>query len=222
MKNQTEGDRNFAQIALKEGFCPVVIEQRYMGECGGDEISPGCCAHGRSSTAYATPSLLLGRCAIGERVWDISRLIDVIIKEFPDIDINNISCMGNSGGGTATFYAACIDERINNVMPSCSVCTYKNSIAALFHCACNYIPSIARYFDMGDLGGLIAPRNLVVVAGKEDDIFPINGVKESMDLIRSLYKHAGSEENAKLVIGDGGHRFYAGISYNALKRLMFK
>jgi len=214
-------DRAFALVALKHGFCPVVIEQRYMGECGGDEQGPGCCAHGRKNTASALPSLLLGRCAIGERVWDISRLIDVISKKFSNIiDINKISCMGSSGGGTATYYATCIDERIKNAISACSVCTYKDSIVALYHCPCNYIPSIAQYFDMGDLGGLIAPRNLVVFAGRYDKIFPINGVEESMKIINKLYRHAGCEKNATLVVGDVEHQFCAEPSYNALKKLI--
>ena len=61
--------------------------------------------------------------------------------------------MGNSGGGTATYYAACLDERISLAMPSCAVCSWDQSIAVKRHCACNYVPYIANYFDMGDMGG---------------------------------------------------------------------
>ena len=43
--------------------------------------------------------------------------------------------MGNSGGGTTTFYAACYDERIQIAIPSCAVCTYDDSIGAMFHCS---------------------------------------------------------------------------------------
>lgn len=213
------GDRDFAVSALRNGYCPIVMEQRYMGECGGDEKGPGCCAHGRGNTASAMPSLLLGRCAIGERVWDVSHLIDVIQQYFPQLDSTDISCMGNSGGGTATFYAACIDERIKTAMPSCSVCTYLDSIVNLHHCNCNYIPGIARYFDMGDLGGLIAPRKLVIVAGLQDEIFPIDGVKKSYDLIKALYAECGCRKNLELVTGNGGHRFYADAAYETLKEL---
>ena len=33
------------------------------------------------------------------------------VLELYEIDINKIGCMGNSGGGTATYYAACMEER---------------------------------------------------------------------------------------------------------------
>lgn len=211
-KSISGGDRDFAIRAVKEGFCAVTVEQRYMGERGGNGAETGCASQG---TALA--SLLIGRTAIGERVWDTMRAIDVLIEKFPIIDESNIMCMGNSGGGTTTYYVSCIDERIKLSMPSCSVCTYKDSIAAMHHCCCNYIPNIAKYFDMGDLGGLLAPRKLIVVAGKEDPIFPIEGVMESYEIIERMYKAAGAENNVKLVIGDGGHRFYANKAYAALK-----
>lgn len=197
-----DGDRDFARRAIKEGYAAIAIEQRYMGECGGDENGPSC-----SHTAL--PALLLGRCAVGERVWDVMRLIDVIEKHFSCLDQDHIMCLGNSGGGTTTYYAACVEKRIQCAVPSCSVCTYKDSIGTMEHCACNYIPHIAEYFDMGDLSGMIAPRKLVVVHGKEDTIFPEKGVKESFETIKKMYEAANVQEQCRLVTGSEGHRFYA-------------
>ncbi|MGI6538986.1 MAG: acetylxylan esterase [Caldicoprobacterales bacterium] len=167
-------------------------------------------------------ALLIGRTTIGERVWDIQRAIDVLDKYFPQVDMDKIICMGNSGGGTATFYAGCLEPRIKYVMPSCAVCTYKDSIAAMHHCSCNYVPHIRKYFEMGDLAGLIAPRVLVIVAGKEDKIFPINGVIESYELAQSLYKAAGADGRCKLVIGEGGHRFYADEAWPVMNEFVNK
>ena len=47
--------------------------------------------------------------------------------------MENIICMGNSGGGTTTFYVGCLEPRVKYVMPSCSVCTYEDSIGAMEH-----------------------------------------------------------------------------------------
>lgn len=206
------GDRDFALRALKEGYAAIAIEQRYMGECGGDENGPSCAAE-------ATTALLIGRTAIGERVWDVMRLIDIIEKYFSILDKDNIMCLGNSGGGTTTYYAACIDKRIKFAVPSCSVCTYKHSIGAMRHCSCNYIPHVAEYFDMGDLAGLIAPRKLVVVSGKEDKIFPNDGVKECFEIIKNMYEKANAGNNCRLITGQGGHRFYAGQAWAAIKEM---
>ena len=201
------GDRDFARQIVKEGYAALVLEQRAFGERKTDKM--------RDRTTCPHPSmvaLLIGRTMVGERVWDVSRAIDAL-ESFPEIDTDRVGVMGNSGGGTCSFYAACFDERIKIAMPSCAVCTYRDSIAAMFHCACNYIPNAARYFDMGELAALIAPRPLVIVAGREDKIFPLHGVKETYAKVEAIYRSAGAPENCKLIIGEGGHRFYADRSW---------
>ena len=72
---------------------------------------------------------------------------------------------------------------------------------------------------MGDLTALIAPRKLVIVNGKEDVIFPDEGVKETFEITKKMYKLAGAEDNCALVTGDEGHRFYADASWPVFKKL---
>lgn len=214
-----EGGRDFAIRAVKEGCCAIAIDQRYMGSAGHDDAGDPTCIRRNESMA----TLLLGRTAIGERVWDIMRLIDVIHTHFSQfIDWEKLICMGTSGGGTVAFYAACLDERIRYAMPSCAVCTFDASIMAMYHCPCNYVPGIRRYFNMGDLGGLIAPRPLVVVCGKDDPIFPLHGVKESYEQIQKIYTLVGKDDLCRLVIGDGGHQFYPDDAWPVMHCLLNK
>ncbi len=208
------GDRDFCVRAVKEGFAALAIEQRAFGQCGGTERGPAC-------DRPAMTALLLGRTLIGERVWDVSRVVDAIETHFGDlITMRGSVLMGNSGGGTATYYTACLEHRFDAFMPSCAVCTYHDSIVVTHHCSCNYVPSIARYFDMGDLAVMIAPKKLVVVCGKDDGIFPLHGVRETFGIIESLYKASDASENCALVVGDQGHRFYADDAWPVMKRLL--
>ena len=74
------GGRDFAIRAVQEGFCAITLEQRYMGESGhGENGLPSCLGMVENPAA---PALLIGRTAIGERVWDISGLIDVLENHF--------------------------------------------------------------------------------------------------------------------------------------------
>lgn len=211
------GGRDFAVRAVEEGFCAITMEQRYMGEKGQIQNGDPSCL--RKNTSMA--GLLIGRTAIGERVWDVQRLLDVIEEHLSSyIDLDKIMCMGNSGGGTTTFYASCVDERIRLSIPSCAVCTYDDSIMAMKHCPCNFIPNIRKYFNMGDLGCLIAPRPLVVVCGTEDKIFPLNGVEKSFEIIQKAYKKKKKEELCHLVKGNGGHQFYPDDVWPIVKTLI--
>lgn len=209
-----EGDGDFAIQAVKQGYACVAMEQRGFGELKGINQDGGTnCNH------MAMQALILGRTLLGERCFDVSRLIDTL-EHFSEIDTDKIGIMGNSGGGTASFYAACVDKRIKVCMPSCSFCPYYDSIIVIQHCSCNYIPGIYKYMDMQDLTILIAPRPLIVVAGDKDDIFPLSGVQRGFETVKKIYKAAHADNMCRLIIGSGGHRFYADISWPVFKRYL--
>lgn len=208
------GDRDFCVRAVKEGFAAIAVEQRNFGECGGDENGPHCFESGLTA-------LLMGRTTIGERVWDISRLIDVIETKFDHlVDKEKICCMGNSGGGTATAYAAALDDRIVLAVPSCAMCTYKDSIGAMTHCCCNYVPHIAEYFDMGDLMAMTYPKYYVQVSGVEDSIFPLFAAEQVFESGKRAYDALGGGDRCTLVKGSGGHRFYADDTWPIVHRYL--
>ena len=195
--------RAMAPRSIKEGRCALVIEARSFGESS-------LKGYGTSCTEASKNAILMGRTVIGERVHDAMCILDTI-SELPFVDMTDVVCTGNSGGGTATYYLACMDERITVAAPSCSVCSFETSIAAMEHCMCNHIPHIRKYFEMGDLAGLIAPRKLIVAAGIEDAIFPIDGTKDNFEIIKMLYEASGAKDNCALLIGDGGHLNYADL-----------
>lgn len=207
------GDRDFAVQCIEKGYCALAIEQRNFGERGGNP-KPTC-------YEPSMAALLTGRSTIAGRVWDIMHAIDAIKKHFADkFDAERIYCMGNSGGGTATVYAAALDERIKGAIPSCAFCTFEDSIVKQHHCACNYIPNIRNYFDMAEIAGMIAPRPLVIVNGREDGIFPLDGANYEFDRLKNIYyKASGKSENCVHAVGDEGHRFYADIAWRAFEEL---
>lgn len=209
------GDRDFALQAVARGYAALVLEQRCFGERedrrSGDDGSWGRCHHASMA------ALLLGRTMIGERVWDVSRAIDVL-AEFPDVDSARVAVMGNSGGGTVTTYAAALDQRISAAMPSCALCTFRDSIGSIHHCECNYVPNIMEWFEMADVAGLIAPRPLIVVAGEKDPIFPEAGVRETFSEVNACYGAAAAEGELALVMGSGGHQFYAALAWPELEK----
>ncbi|MBP9988214.1 MAG: prolyl oligopeptidase family serine peptidase [Ruminococcus sp.] len=208
------GDRNFGLQCIEKGICSLSVEQRNFGERGGNP-KPTC--HSSSMVA-----LLTGRTIIGARVWDIMKAIDVVAAHYGELfDADKIYCMGNSGGGTATFYAMALETRIKGGMPSCAFCTYEDSIVRQNHCECNYIPNIRNYFDMAEIAGMIAPRPLVVVTGQTDGIFPVEPAKYEFNRLKNTYYSASERpENCVHVIGEQGHRFYAKQAWAEFDRLI--
>lgn len=191
---------DFGVQAVKNGYAALCIEQRAMGE----RVTSAHKFETQMCTFPTMVAYMLGRTTLGERVWDVMRSIDVV-SQFDFIDIDKILITGNSGGGTISYYVACLDERIKLSVPSCSFCSYEDSILAMYHCPCNYIPDAYNWFDMQDIACLIAPRNLIVVAGEQDNIFPISGVKKAMVTVEEIFKKEGVLKNCQLVITPKAH-----------------
>ncbi len=192
------GGRDLALQAVAQGWAALVIEQRAFGE----RAKPGV-----KCNDAALFALHQGRPLTGQRVFDVMRAIDFVATQ-PGLDANRIGCIGNSTGGTVSFYAACVEPRIALAVVSCSFCTFEDSWLSIPHCACGYLPGIVPVADMPDLAGLVAPRRLLIVAGREDNLARIAGVERGYRHAREIFAAAGVADRVRLVVGEGGHQFY--------------
>jgi dienelactone hydrolase len=213
---EVEGDRDFALGCLRNGVAALCIEQRSFGERR-EQVQAQVSEHGCHDAAMR--ALLLGKTLLGERVFDVDRAIDYLLSR-SDADPRRIGVMGNSGGGTVSIYAAALLSRLAFAVPSCSFCTFQASLLSIYHCADNYVPRLFRYAEMADILGLFAPRPVVIVAGQEDEIFPIQGVLQAFEHLKEIYAALGAPDQCQLVIGPGGHRFYAGLAWPAMRQVI--
>ena len=216
------GRGQFAIQAVKTGYIALAIEQRGMGERKAVNTFERRVSLSNGGCYYeAMTALTLGRTLLGERCHDISTAIDML-SHFDCCDTDKIAITGNSGGGTMSYYAACYDERIKVSMPSCAFCDYPGSILKFYHCSCNYVPNAYRYFDMQDLSCLIAPRNLVIVAGKYDTAFRIEGVRRGYETVKKVFETAGVPDNCKLVETEKGHWWCVDVIWKEMKEITDK
>lgn len=214
-KRIAAGQRDIAVQAAREGYIAIVPTARGFGETMAQaDVEQGW---GYSCRTELMHGLLVGRTPIGERVWDVSRLIDWALAR-DDVDGSRIAITGNSGGGTTSLFAAACDTRIAVAVPSSYFCTFAGSIGSIFHCDCNYVPGIMRLGEMYDVAGLIAPRPFCAIAGKDDNIFPITHVREAFRRLRQVYLVAGVPERCRLYVGAGGHRYYAAGSWPFIRK----
>ncbi|MCC7406900.1 MAG: GNAT family N-acetyltransferase [Phycisphaeraceae bacterium] len=211
------GDRDFGLGAMRRGVAALCIEQRAFGERA-ELLQRQRYPHNACHDA-AMRALMLGRTLLAERTYDVDRAIDYLATR-SDMDMSRLGVMGNSGGGMVSVYAAALLDRVRVAMPSCGFCTFVNSILSIYHCADNYVPGLYLEAEMGDVLGLFAPRPLVVVAGRHDPIFPLRGVEGAFKKVKAIYRAAGAAKNCRLVIGDGGHRFYADDAWPVMMGLL--
>jgi hypothetical protein len=207
-KKISEGQRDIAVQAAREGYLAIAPTTRAFGA---SRLQRGDLRQNETDWTCRTvqmQNLLLGRTLVGERVWDVSRLLDWALAELP-VDPEAVILTGNSGGGTTTIHAAAIDERIGIALPASAFCTYAGSIGTVWHCECNYIPGILTHAEMWEVAGLIAPRPFQAINGITDDLFPIADVRTAYESLRSIYDVLGVGDLCGLYEGQGGHRFYS-------------
>ncbi len=209
------GDRDFGLNAMRYGFAALCIEQRSFGyrKESVQQATRGMCDDAVSQ------ALMLGTTLAAERIYDVDRAIDYLYTR-KDVDRKRIGVMGNSGGGTISIYATALLQRLAFTMPSCSFCTYRDSIMSIHHCGDNFIPGLLRCAESADIVGLIAPRPVVLVNGKQDDIFPIAAARRAFKQVKTIYAAVGAEKNCRHVIGQEGHRFYADQSWPVMSKLI--
>lgn len=211
-----DGDRDFGIGCMRYGVAALCLEQRSFGERQ-ERIQPQHLDY--LCHQAAMNALLLGTTLLAERIFDVDRAIDYLAQR-GDADLAQVGVMGNSGGGTTSLFAAALLPRVRAAMPSCCFSTFAASIQSMFHCVCNYVPGILKVAEMGDIAGLIAPRPLVIVSGREDGIFPLHAAESEFARTREVYQAVGAADRCRHVICDGGHRFYADAAWPVMRQLM--
>lgn len=197
---------DFAIQFVEQGIAALAIEPLAFGHRR-DPINAAKGPNQNSCQPAAGAALLFGETMIGWRVYDVMRAIDYV-ETRKDLDARKVGCVGISGGGTCTLFAAALDTRIQAAMVSGYLCTFEDCILSLAHCMDNYVPGILNWAEMSDVAGLIAPRPLFAETGEQDRIFPIAGFEKAFAETTRVYEAMGASAALAKEVHGGGHVFH--------------
>jgi len=213
--SKNDSEMSLALQAVNLGYIAIAPTMRAFGSTRFE----GDLKAGNSFSCHTQlmRDLLVGRTVIGDRVWDMSKVLDWALKTLP-VDGSKVAITGNSGGGTVSLFAAACDNRIKVAVPSSYFCTFKGSIGSIAHCDCNYIPNILNLGEMSDIGGLIAPRPLRIVHGVKDNIYPIGETRMAFAALQNIYAASGYANRVDLYEGAEGHKYYKEGSWPFIRK----
>ncbi len=200
---------DFARQAAAHGYVALCLEQKAFGERRERLLQP------RSADPCidaALHSFLLGRSLLGDRVSDVSAVLDWLtddtVDSMPAIDPSRIHIMGHSAGGSVALHAAAFDTRIGATIASGSVGPIRETFANRRNSSGqNTIPGQLLWCELGDVIGLVAPRPLLVTSGDADHIFPFAGAERSAVEGQEVYAALDSANRLRTLCLSGGHRF---------------
>ena len=83
------------------------------------------------------------------------------------------------------------------------------------HSFVHFVPLLHQWLDMPDIVGMMAPKPLMVQQCREDALFPLTGMQQSIDKLAAIYSKAGAPDRFAGRFYDGGHRFNVPMQQDA-------
>lgn len=190
----------------KRGY--VVLATDALG--WGDRSVPGFARE--SQQALASNLFNLGSSYAG-----LIALEDVRASQFlaslPQVDPTRVAAIGFSMGAFRAWQAAALSESVTAAIADCWMAT----MPALMTPGNNQLrgqsafpmlhPGIGRFLDYPDVAGLAAPKPMLVYAGEEDTLFPVDSVQAAFDKMRQIWTANGAEQALETRFWPRGHVF---------------
>jgi dienelactone hydrolase len=189
--------RDLAWDALQHGYAvwlPVFVHYGRDGDDLRDRLTV------RAWTANTSlPSIEIAKTV---------RAIDALTQR-PDIDGQRVAMMGHSYGGFYTLYTAALEPRIRVAVVS----AYFNDRESVLDASepngfldWRYPDSLSLWRDPA-LVALIAPRPLLIEAGSQDQLFPIEGARRAAPQAAQFYARQGVADRFQFLEFAGRHDF---------------
>ncbi|MBM3734312.1 MAG: hypothetical protein FJW39_00875 [Acidobacteria bacterium] len=235
-RNQVYG-RPFAEALVKRGFIVAFSDAFYFGErrlrvesMDAAAVPPMVQPQVRAIAQHAAGSAqwrgaVNAACSIYEHltaktifsagatwpgmlVWDDQRCLDYLASR-PEADPKRLGCIGLSIGGLRTAHLAAADPRLR---VACVI-----GWMTLFHEQLNrhlrnhtwmcYVSGLYPRMELADAAAMIAPGALLVQQCSRDQLFPMAGMKGSVERLTEIYKKAKLPERFRGTFYDVPHSF---------------
>jgi pimeloyl-ACP methyl ester carboxylesterase len=159
-----------------------------------------------------------GAYPLTQNLWDLARALDVL-EQHPLVDPERIGMVGLSYGATMTLFLAAWDARVAAAVVSGYLNTWPECHRIPWNlCGSQVLPGMLTELTHVDLGGLVAPRPLLVETGTEDLIFPEAGARAAVGELRTVYRALGAPEHLVHDVFAGGHRWHGADALPFLDR----
>jgi len=149
-------------------------------------------------------------------IWDNMRAMD-LLDSLPYVEKGKYAAIGHSLGGHNSIYTAAFDDRVKIAVTSCGLDSYRDYMKGKIKgwTSDRYMPKLWDYadklehvpFDFGEIIGVIAPRQVYVVAPKNDNNFIWQSAAKVTRTAAEAYKLYGAENNLRIDHPDAPHVF---------------
>jgi len=148
-----------------------------------------------------------GENPLSQNLWDLTCAFDVLAAH-PLVDAERLGMVGFSYGATVTLFLAASDERVRAAVVSGYFSAWRDAHQMPWNlCGSQVLPGMLGELEHVALGGLVAPRPLLVETGRDDPIFPEPAASREMVRLAAVYEALGASERLEHDVFAGGHRW---------------
>jgi neutral ceramidase len=150
-------------------------------------------------------------------IWNNMAAID-LLQSLPEVNSDEIGCIGHSLGGHNTLFISVFDKRIKALVTSCGFTSffkyYDGDLTGWSHKG--YMPRIASVyeknpsrmpFNFTEIIGALAPRPVFINAPLKDSNFDISGVYDCVNAAKPVYKLLKAPDKIVMTNPDCPHDF---------------
>jgi dienelactone hydrolase len=160
-----------------------------------------------------------GSSLLAKYISDLCRGVD-FLQTLDYVDSERIGAIGHSMGGNAVTWLTWYDKRIKAGVCSCGISQIKTYYPnGVTHSFSYYAHGLLEFADIADIVADITPRAFMMINGDEDELFPMDGVREISEKASLAYKARNAGGNFKSIVFKGGHVFLEEMQEEAFKWL---
>jgi hypothetical protein len=143
-------------------------------------------------------------------IGDVLRAMDYM-ETREDVDASHgFACTGVSGGGHSSVFAGLLDDRVTAIAPSCCMALQESLVLERSYSSCpeTLMPGRVRDgLDDPDLLNALAPRPVLLLAGRHDEVYVANENQRIVDLATAHYAAVGAPQNFTYFEDQAGHEY---------------
>lgn len=132
------------------------------------------------------------------------------LSSLPFVDKERIGVAGLSMGAYRSWMAAALSDKVK---ATCAVCWMVSTDAQLTTRYgrkenggfANTIPGLRNWLDYPDIASLAAPNPMLMIAGRQDKLFPLPGVEKSFSIMNEVWEAFGAKPNLSTHILEQKH-----------------
>jgi dienelactone hydrolase len=158
--------------------------------------------------ANLVAAVAAGRNPLADNLHDLVAALD-LLSEHVLVDPSRIGVVGFSYGATMALFLSAWDTRVRATIVSGYFSSWRAAHRVPYNlCGSQVLFGMLGQLEHVDLGGLIAPRALLVETGRHDVIFPVEAATASMAELAGVYAAMRAPLHAlEHHVFDGGHRW---------------